>query len=114
MYKEYEEKRKQKATEFLPDLLISEFSRLMRNQDVIDSVENMQDELLKDELLRRDVANLVSSQTPYIPYLGFLSGGITVGKYVSNHVMNKTTTQTNESAEDKIVPKETSYYIPIF
>ena len=51
--------------------------------DANDSVENMEDELKRDKLLKRGVERLVSSITPYIPYLGLLSGGITVGKHVS-------------------------------
>ena len=62
----------------------------MGGLDTIGSVENLEDELKKDNLLRRDVSNLVSSLTPYIPHLGFLSGGITVGKHISSHMINKT------------------------
>ena len=69
LYKEYEEKRMQKANEFLIDLLISRFSKLLGSLDAMDSPENMEDELKEDELLRRDVTNLVASLTPYIPYL---------------------------------------------
>ena len=101
-YKEYEEKRMQRANEFITDLLISTFNRLMGGLDAIDSVENKEDDLKKDELLRGDVNNLVSSLTPYIPYLGFVSWGITVGKHVSNHILNKTETQANnEPVEDQ-------------
>ena len=49
----------------------------------------MEVDLRKDELLRRDVNNLVSSLTPRIPYLGLLFGGTTVGKHVSSHMYNK-------------------------
>ena len=80
----------QKTNEFLTDLLISKFNMILGGLDAIYSVENMEDELKKDELLRRDVNNLVSSLTPYIPYLGFVIGGITVGKRISSHMLNKT------------------------
>ena len=49
----------------------------------------MEDDLKKDELLRRDVNNLMSSLNPCIPYLGLLSSGITVGKHVCSHMYNK-------------------------
>ena len=88
--------RLQKTNELLTDLLISKFSNLLGGVDVMDSVENMEDELKKDQLLRRDFTNLVASLTPYIPYLGLLSGGKTVGKHVSKHMLNKTAPQTNE------------------
>ena len=60
----------QKANEFITDLLISKFSKLLGGLNATESVESMESELKKDELLRRDVTNLVSSLTPYIPYLG--------------------------------------------
>ena len=63
----------------------------MGGLDTIDSVENMEDELRKDELLRWDVSNLVFFITPYIPHIGFLSSQI----MVLRHMYNKTT-QTNE------------------
>ena len=107
LYKEYEDKRMQKANEFLTDLFISKFSKLMGGLDAIDSVENMEDELKKDELLRR-VNNLVASLTPYIPYLGLLSGSITVGKHVSKHMLNKAENTSNKiPVGDENVTKET-------
>ena len=62
-------------------LNISNFSRLMWGLHAIDSVQNMEEELKKDDLLRKDVTNQVSLITLYLPYLRFLSGGITVGKH---------------------------------
>ena len=59
----------------------------------------MEDELKSDDLLRRDVTNIVSLFTPYIPYLGILSGSITVGKHVSSHMMNKIEKQPNNQPE---------------
>lgn len=76
-------------------MLISKFSKLLGGLDTIDSVESMEAELKKDELLRHDATNLVSSLTPYIPYLGFLSGVITVGKHVSAHIINKNEKQSD-------------------
>ena len=76
--------------------------------DAIDSVENMEEEWKNGKLLRRDVPNLVSSITPYLPYLGFLSGGITVGKHVSNHMYSKATTQTNKSVGDLEIETKTN------
>ena len=67
--KRMQDKRMQKANEFLTNLL-SKFSKIEGSLDTIDSVKNMENELKKDdELLRRDVNNTVSSLTSYIPYL---------------------------------------------
>ena len=42
-------------------------------------------------------------------YLGFLNGGITVGKHVSNHMLNKTEPLSNNKAvgDENNVTKET-------
>ena len=53
----------------------------------------MKEELKEEELLKRDV-NFILSLTPFVPYLGFLSSGITVGKHISNHMYNKAETKT--------------------
>ena len=64
LYFEYERKRMRKANGFLTDLIISKFSSTLGGLDAINSVENLEDELKKDDLLQRDVDNLVSSLTP--------------------------------------------------
>ena len=89
LYAEYKEKRLQRANKFLKDLLISKFSRFLWGLDEIESPDVMEDELRKDDLLRRDVGNLVNSLTPYIPYLGFISGCIIVRRHVSSDMLNK-------------------------
>lgn len=66
MYKEYEHKRMQKANEFLTNLLMSKFSNAMGGLDAI------QDPKQLEEDLKKDVTNLVSLITPYLPYLCFL------------------------------------------
>ena len=45
--------------------------------DIIESPDELSKELRKDELLKRDVYNLVESITRYLPFWGLLSEGIT-------------------------------------
>ena len=85
LYTEYERKRMQKANEFLTDLLISRFSSTLGGLDAIEDAESLSDELRKDELLKRDVYSLVESLTPYLPFIGILSGGVTTAKHIYNH-----------------------------
>ena len=61
---------------------MSKFADLLGGLEAIESSEALEKELSKDKLLRRDVKFLVEKVTPYLPYLGILSGGITVGKHV--------------------------------
>ena len=57
--------------------------------DAIESPDVLSKELQKDELLKRDVYSLVEKITPFIPFLGILSGGITTAKHVYDHKSKK-------------------------
>ena len=75
----------QKANEFLTDILISRFANTLGGLDTIESPEELTKDLKMDELLKKDVHSLVERITPYIPFLGFLSGGITTARQVYGH-----------------------------
>ena len=77
---QYEERRLQKANKFLTGLL-----------GRFDATKDPQDKL------RRDVEG-ISSIIPFLPYIGLLSDGITVGKHVSKHMYNKVS-DTEESSQ---------------
>ena len=64
----------------------------------LDAIENsieLDKELQKDRMLKSDIESIVKQVTPFLPFLGILSGGITTGKHVFNH-MNKDTSNTPE------------------
>ena len=82
IYAEYERQQAEKANAFLTDLLISKFADLLGGLEAIESADELEKDLLKDKLLRRDVKNLVERVTPFLPYLGLVSGSITIGKHV--------------------------------
>ena len=79
----------QKANEFLTDQLISKFADALGGLDAIEKPEVLSDELRKNDLLKSDVIKVVEKISPYIPFLGFLSGGITTGKHIYGHKKNK-------------------------
>ena len=76
--------------------MISKFSSTLGGLDAIDSPEILASELKKDELLKRDVYSLVESVFPYLPMIGFLSGGVTVGRHICN---DKSKTKIHENEE---------------
>ena len=82
IYSEYEVKQAERANEFLTDLLISKFADILGGLEAIESSEELEKELEKDKLLKRDLKSVVEKLSPYLPYLGILSGGVTVGKHV--------------------------------
>ena len=70
----------EKANIFLTDLIISKYVKLLGGFDAIENPEVLEDEIKKDDLLKR----VVEMFSPYIPYLGILSGDITTVKHVYN------------------------------
>ena len=102
-YNEYERKRMQKANEFITDQLISCFADALDGFDAIENPEVLSEELQKDDLLKSDVIKVVERISPYIPCLGFLSGGITTGKHIYEHKRNK-----NKSEE---IPTEPNKWV---
>lgn len=75
------------------------FSDTLGGLDAIESSEQLYSDLRKDELLKKDVYTVIETITPYLRFLGILSGGITTAKHVYNH---KTKTQThNETHNEK-------------
>ncbi|CAB4015606.1 Hypothetical predicted protein [Paramuricea clavata] len=79
---DYERQRLENTNNQLADVIITKFSELMQAVDAVKDAEGMKKELEENDLLRKDIKNLVSYVTPYIPLIGLLSGGITVGKHV--------------------------------
>ena len=96
IYAEYEVKQAEKANAFLTDLLISKFSDLLGGLDAIENIKELEKELQNDKLLRKDVKSVVEKVSPYLPYLGLLSGGVTVGK----HVIKKQSKTDNDKDDE--------------
>ena len=85
MYAEYEAKQAEKANSFLTDMLISRFSDLLGGLDAIESSDELDKKLKADKFLRSDVKSIIERFTPFLPFLGIISGGVTVGKHVIKH-----------------------------
>ena len=49
---------------------------------MVDSGEELKTELNQDKLFRSDVKSVIGKLSPYIPYLGIVSGGVTTVKHV--------------------------------
>ena len=50
-----------------------------------ESPDEISNDLKKNELLKRDVYDLVEKISPFIPFLGIISGGITTAKHIYSH-----------------------------
>ena len=82
LYSDLQKLRSDRANMVLTDLLISRVSDLLGGLEAIESSEELEKELSKDEMLRRDVCSLIQYVSPYIPYLGLVTGGGTVFKHI--------------------------------
>ena len=49
---------------------------------------SLEKDLAKNELFKRDVKRIIGYSTPYVPMVGLISGGITVGAHVADKKLN--------------------------
>jgi hypothetical protein len=80
--KDYIVAQREKANILLTEALIDKFSGLLEAINMVDSGEELKTELNQDKLFRSDVKSVVGKLSPYIPYLGIVSGGVTTVKHV--------------------------------
>ena len=95
LYAEYEYIQQDKTNELLADVLIVKFSELMGMLETVPSGDALAAELKEDKLLQGNIKSAVSFLTPFIPFIGLVSGGATLGKHVmkqrSSNIVNKET-----------------------
>ena len=72
----------------MADVLITKLSELMANLDLLEDNVSLEDDLSKNELFKRDVKRIIGYLTPYVPLVGLIFGGITVGAYFAYKKLN--------------------------
>ena len=82
IYKNYVTKQLDEVNEQITNTLIKQLSDLMTSLELIDDAEDLERDLENNELLKRDVKNVLSYVTPYIPLVGLVCGGICLGKHL--------------------------------
>ena len=85
LYDEHEHQRMSYASEFLSNLIISKFASVLGSFNMVESSDQLSEELLGDKLLKDDVAYLTRTVSPNIPFIGLISGGCTTAKHVVAH-----------------------------
>ena len=83
LYAEYEWMQQDKTNAVLADTLITKFAELMEMLDTVPSGEDLACELREDKLLQGNIKTAVDFVAPFIPFIGLVTGGATLG----NHVM---------------------------
>ena len=82
IYAKYQMKEQDKNNAVLTDVLITKFSELMGMLNTVPSGELLAAELREDKLLQRDIKKVVEFISPFIPFIGVITGGATLGKHV--------------------------------
>ena len=82
IYKNYLTKQLDETNDHITDTLIKQLSELMTSLELVDDGESLEKNLENNELLKRDVKNILCYITPYIPFVGLMCGRICLGKHV--------------------------------
>ena len=82
---EYAAQQLDEVNEKLVEVLVEKFSELLIKLEMVKDDCNLECDLNKNKILKKDLKTIVGYVTPYIPFVGLISGGITVG----GHVVNK-------------------------
>ena len=88
IYEDYQSKELDEVNEKVTGVLITKFSELMVKLDLVKDNVSLKDDLGKNELFKRDVKRMIGYLTPYVPLVGLVSGGITVGAHVADKKLN--------------------------
>ena len=82
LYAEYEWIQQDKSNTVLADVLITKFSELMGMLETVPSGDALAAELREDKLLQGNIKTAVNFLAPFIPFIGLVTGGATVGKHM--------------------------------
>ena len=98
LHAEYLMIEQDKNNAILSDVLITKFSELMGMLQTVPSGELLAAELREDKLLQGDIKKAVSFISPFIPFIGAITGGATLGK----HIMRQRNGNVDDVEEVKV------------
>ena len=84
IYDEYQRQELDEVNDKVTGVLITKISELMMKLDLVKDNVSLEDDLGKNELFKRDVKRIIGYLTPYVPLVGLVSGGITVGAHLAD------------------------------
>ena len=96
LYAEYIYREQDKTNAVLVDTLIVKFADLLEMLNTVPSAKDLAVELREDKLLQGNVKTAITFIAPFIPFIGLITGGATVGK----HVMRKKNEKTEPTASE--------------
>ncbi len=89
---EYERKQLEETNEYLSETVMGKLSEFMEGVNMIDDAKKMEEELLHNKMVKRDLKNILGYVTPYIPLIGLVCGVSIVGKHMYNRKDSNPTT----------------------
>ncbi len=89
---DHERKQLEETNEYISETLMEKLSEFMEATNMIDDAKSMEEELVRNKMVKRDLKNILGHITPYIPLIGLVCGVTIVGK----HVYNKKPTEPAE------------------
>ncbi len=81
---EYERKQLEETNEYLTETLMGKLSEFMEEVNMIDDAKSMEEELVHNKMVKRDLKNILGYVTPYIPLIELVCGISIVGKHMYN------------------------------
>ena len=93
LYANYVYREQEKTNAVLAETLIVKFADLLEMLEKVPSAKDLAIELKEDKLLQGNVKAAINLISPFIPFIGIVTGGATVGK----HVMRKQAKQKKEN-----------------
>ena len=82
IYKGHIAKQLDETNEKITSTLIGQLSELLTSLELVEDGEDLKGELEGNEILKRDVKNILCYVAPYIPLIGLACGGICLGKHI--------------------------------
>ena len=102
--KEYVAKQLEATNEQVADMFVGKFSDLLEQTEMVDKDCDLKKDLSENNLFKNDLKKFVGSVTLYLPYIGLISGLLTVGGYIV-YKRSKTPKEPKEPEPPK-EPKE--------
>ena len=97
LYANYVYREQEKTNAVLAETLIVKFADLMEMLDQVSSAKELATELKEDKLLQGNVKAAINFIAPFVPFIGIVTGGATVGK----HVMRKQAESAERSPTER-------------
>ena len=103
IYKNYIARQLDETNEEITNTLIGQLFEVLASLEMMEEKEELKDDLKSNELFKREVKNILSYVTPYVPFIGLACGAICLGKHMlktrqvrGSNVVETTQTQTKE------------------